>query len=60
MANVNLIEKKKVNNDYTFYFIEFEANFFQDKFFIGSNLAINVWHLIQISQVMLNLIKLCK
>ena len=34
-------EKKNVNTGHAFYFIEFEANF-QDEFFIGSSLAINI------------------
>ena len=32
MTNVNF-EKKNVNTGYTFYFIEFEANFFRMNFY---------------------------
>ena len=42
MTNVNF-ETKNVNTGYTFYFTEFETNFFRTNFFFfGSNLAINV------------------
>ena len=35
MTNVNF-EKKNVNTGYTFYFIEFEANFFMANFLLAA------------------------
>ena len=55
------LKKKKVNTGYTFYFIEFEAKFFRMHFLLAATwqcFKILKWHLIQISQLMLNLTKL--
>ena len=53
-----LIVNKTANTGVLFYFIDFEANF-QDQLFLGSNcFKALIWHLIQILQLVLNLIKL--
>ena len=48
-----LIVKKRVNTGVTFYFVDFEANFFRTNFSLSATKS--PWHLIQFLQLIIEL-----